>query len=63
MKITDRLKTIDGVDFVSWHPAEEKVVVTLKENADKEAVKIKVWKTITDVYLQDSIKIIDFVYM
>ncbi len=62
MNITNRIKAIDGVDFCSWNPASEKLTITLKEKADKEAVKIKVVTAITDIQLQDSVKTIDFLW-
>ena len=61
MKITERIKMIRGVTACRYDFDDYKLIVTVAESQLK-AVKIKVWATITDLQLQDSVKVVDFLY-
>lgn len=54
MKVQDRIKEIDGVDFTAWDGKERKLSVYCQANK-KEAVKIKVAAELRQADVIDSI--------
>lgn len=62
IKITDRIKNIDGVKDCHYDFNIYKLVVHLNKKCDRERVEIVVAKLISDLQLQGSIKFIDFYF-
>jgi len=56
MNITDRIKTIEGIEDAYWDGGRDRLTVYYLQLFPLDVIKVRVAAAIADVQLQDSVK-------